>query len=77
MLLTPEETNTPASWLHWQERMAGGMTAVDPQDDPYDPQGAASTNNGCLLRPRRARERLFAATGTGAVHTKPGESRQR
>jgi len=76
VLLTPEETNTPAELVALEERMAGGMTAVDPQTIHTTPKALlvptmAAPTPAATFAPVNVSS---AATGTALVTTKPGEA---
>jgi membrane glycosyltransferase len=75
LLLTPEETNTPEELVALEERMAGGVTAVDgpfhsPKTKIPAPPMAAPTP-AATFAPVTVSS---AATATALVTTKPGEA---
>ena len=47
LLLTPEETNTPAELVALEERMAGGVTAVEAQTSRVPIAAVSDADNGC------------------------------
>jgi membrane glycosyltransferase len=74
VLLTPEETNTPEEWVALEERMAGGVTAVDgPYHSPKTkipaPPMAAPTPAATF-----APVTVSSVAATALVTAKPGEA---
>jgi membrane glycosyltransferase len=76
LLLTPEETNTPAELVALEERMAAGVTAVDPQTIHTAPKALpvptmAAPTPAATFAPVTVSS---VATATALITTKPGEA---
>jgi membrane glycosyltransferase len=76
LLLTPEETNTPPELVALEERMTGGVTAVEPRTT-HVPLAAVSVPKMAAPTPAATFASITAsATGatTALVTAKPGEA---